>query len=178
MGWGRGPADPIALEELGEFDPPSITYGYATHGAQVAVDLDTGQITVEGYWLAHDAGVLVNPTVVEGQMAGGIAMGIGSALLEEVGYTETGQPITTTYLDYLLPLSEDVPDIVQEHLVTPSEIIPGGFKGLGESAIIPPPAAIANAVAAAVPEIAEKLVELPMSPSRVWTLLEEASLTS
>jgi carbon-monoxide dehydrogenase large subunit len=177
MGWGRDPEGPIALEELEEFDPPSITYGYATHGAQVAVDLDTGKVTVEDYWLAHDAGVVVNPLIAEGQMAGGVAMGIGAALLEQVAYSAEGQPITATYLDYLLPLSEDVPDVAQEHLVTPSELVPGGFKGLGESGIIPPPAAIANAVAAAVPEIADRLTALPMSPSPVWTLLEEAGLT-
>lgn len=180
MGWGRNLADPtvpIALEELEEFDPPSITYGYATHGARVAVDLDTGKVTVEGYWLVHDSGVVVNPLVAEGQMTGGVAMGIGAALLEQVGYSDSGQPVTATYLDYLLPLSEDVPDVVQEHLVTPSNLVPGGFKGLGESGIIPPPAAIANAVAAAVPEIAEHLVELPMSPSAVWGLLEDAGLT-
>lgn len=177
MGWGRDPEGPIALEELEEFDPPSITYGYATHGAQVAVDLDTGKVTVEDYWLSHDAGVVVNPLIAEGQMVGGVAMGIGAALLEQVAYSPYGQPITATYLDYLLPLSEDVPDVAQEHLETPSELIPGGFKGLGESGIIPPPAAIANAVAAAVPEIADRLIALPMSPSAVWTLLDEAGLT-
>ncbi|MGD9530924.1 xanthine dehydrogenase family protein molybdopterin-binding subunit [Pseudonocardia sp.] len=177
MGWGRDPKGPIALEELEEFDPPSITYGYATHGAQVAVDLDTGTVTVEDYWLTHDAGVVVNPLIAEGQIAGGVAMGIGAALLEQVAYSPEGQPITATYLDYLLPMSEDVPDVAQDHLVTPSEIIPGGFKGLGESGIIPPPAAIANAVAAAVPEIADKLVAIPLSPSRMWTMLDEAGLT-
>jgi carbon-monoxide dehydrogenase large subunit len=177
MGWGRDPKGPIALEELEEFDPPSITYGYATHGAQVAVDLDTGKVVVEDYWLTHDAGVVVNPLIAEGQIAGGVAMGIGSALLEQVAFSPEGQPVTTTYLDYLLPMSEDVPDVVQDHLETPSEIIPGGFKGLGESGIIPPPAAIANAVASAVPEIAEKLVAIPLSPSAVWTLLDEAGLT-
>jgi carbon-monoxide dehydrogenase large subunit len=177
MGWGRDPKGPIALEEIEEFDPPSITYGYATHGAAVAVDLDTGKVVVEDYWLTHDAGVVVNPLIAEGQISGGVAMGIGSALLEQVAYSPEGQPITTTYLDYLLPMSEDVPDVVQDHLETPSEIIPGGFKGLGESGIIPPPAAIANAVAAAVPEIAEKLVAIPLSPSAVWTLLDEAGLT-
>ncbi|SHK38003.1 hypothetical protein SAMN05443637_105245 [Pseudonocardia thermophila] len=100
-----------------------------------------------------------------------------AALLEQVAYSPYGQPITATYLDYLLPLSEDVPDVAQEHLETPSELIPGGFQGLGESGIIPPPAAIANAVAAAVPEIADRLTALPMSPSAVWTLLDEAGLT-
>ncbi|WP_168701211.1 xanthine dehydrogenase family protein molybdopterin-binding subunit [Gordonia paraffinivorans] len=176
MGWGRGDSDKIALEELGEYDPPSITYGYATHAAQVAVDLDTGKVDVEAYWLVHDAGVLVNPLIVEGQIAGGVAMGFGTALLEEVVYSDAGQPLTTTYLDYLLPASEDVPDIEMEHTVHPSAITPGGFKGVGESGTIPAPAAIANAVANAVPEIAENLVSLPMSPSRVWTLLDKAGL--
>jgi carbon-monoxide dehydrogenase large subunit len=177
MGWGRGEEDRIALEETVEFDPPSIAYGYATHGAQVAVDLDTGKVAVEDYWVVHDSGVVVNPLVAEGQIIGGVAMGIGSALLEEVAYSDTGQPLTTTYLDYLLPVSEDVPDIAIEHMVTPSPLIPGGFKGLGESGTIPPPAVIANAVAAAVPEIAERLVCLPMNPSRIWTLLDEEGLT-
>ncbi|MEV4950853.1 xanthine dehydrogenase family protein molybdopterin-binding subunit [Paenarthrobacter nitroguajacolicus] len=176
MGWGRKPADPIALEELGEYDPPSITYGYATHAAQVAVDLDTGKVAVEAYWLVHDAGVVVNPRIVEGQILGGVAMGFGSALLEEVVYSEAGQPLTTTYLDYILPASEDIPDIEMDHMVHPSPFTPGGFKGAGESGTIPTPGAIANAVAAAVPEIAEDLVFLPMSPSRIWTLLDKAGL--
>ena len=177
MGWGRKPGDPIALEELGEYDPPSITYGYATHAAQVAVDLDTGKIAVEAYWLVHDAGVVVNPRIVEGQILGGVAMGFGSALLEEVVYSDAGQPLTTTYLDYILPASEDIPDIEMDHMVHPSPFTPGGFKGAGESGTIPTPGAIANAVAAAVPEIAEDLVFLPMSPSRIWTLLDKACLT-
>ena len=177
MGWGRKQTDPIALEELGEYDPPSITYGYATHAAQVAVDLDTGKVTIEAYWLVHDAGVLVNPMIVEGQIVGGVAMGIGSALLEEVVYSEAGQPLTTTYLDYILPASEDIPDIEMDHMVHPSPFTPGGFKGAGESGTIPSPGAIAHAVATAAPEIAEDLVFLPMSPSRIWTLLDKAGLT-
>jgi carbon-monoxide dehydrogenase large subunit len=132
---------------------------------------------VEGYWLVHDAGRVVNPMVVAGQMTGGVAMGIGATLLEEVSYSDTGQPTATTYLDYLLPVSEDVPDVVQEHVETPSEITPGGFKGVGESGLIPPPATIVNAIANAVPEIAERLVALPVSPGRLWSLLEDAGLT-
>ncbi|MGK5112349.1 xanthine dehydrogenase family protein molybdopterin-binding subunit [Geodermatophilus sp. CPCC 205506] len=177
MGWGRRPDDPIALEETVEYDPPSITYGYATHGAEVAVDLDTGRVTVEDYWLVHDAGRVVNPLIVAGQMTGGVAMGIGATLLEEVSYSDTGQPTATTYLDYLLPISEDVPDVEQHHVETASDVTPGGFKGAGESGLIPPPAAIMNAVANAVPEIAERLVAIPLTPSRLWDLLEEAGLT-
>lgn len=177
MGWGRGPGGAIALEELGEYDPASITYAYATHGALVAVDLDTGKVSLESYWLAHDAGTLVNPMIVDGQMVGGAAQGIGAALLEEAVYSGDGQPTTTTYLDYNLPVSEDIPDIEIDHLVTPSAITPGGFKGVGEGGTIPPTAAVANAVAAAVPEIAEQVTSIPLTPSRVWGLLDQAGLT-
>ncbi|WP_327579030.1 xanthine dehydrogenase family protein molybdopterin-binding subunit [Streptomyces sp. NBC_00145] len=178
MGWRRRPEDPIRLEETFEYDPENITFGYATHGAQVAVDLDTGKVAVEDYWVVHDAGVVVNPLVADGQIIGGVAQGIGSALLEEATFSEDGQPTATTYLDYVLPVSEDVPHVVIEHVVTPSQVTPGGFKGLGESGIIPPPAAIVNAVAAAVPEIAEQLVTLPLSQTRMWTLLDKAGLTT
>lgn len=177
MGWRRRAEDPIRLEETYEYDPPSITFGYATHAAQVAVDLDTGKVSVEDYWVVHDSGVVVNPLIADGQTIGGVAMGIGSALLEEATFTADGQPTATTYLDYVVPLSEDVPDLVLDHIVTPSEITPGGFKGLGESGTIPPPAAIANAIAAAVPEIASGVVAIPLSPTRVWTMLDAAGLT-
>lgn len=177
MGWGRTDPDRIRLEETVDYDPAGITFGYATHGAQVAVDLDTGKIMVEDYWLVHDSGVVVNPLVAEGQLLGGIAMGLGGVLHEHATYSDTGQPTAATYLDYIVPLSEDVPSIEIEHVVTPSAITPGGFKGLGESGTIPPPATIGNAVANAVPEIAESLVTLPLSPSDIWTLLQQKGLT-
>lgn len=178
MGWGRGASDVIRLEETVDFDPPGITFGYATHGAQVAVDLGTGTVKVERYWIVHDSGVIVNPMIADGQMYGGVAMGIGAALHEQCTFDENGQPTATTYLDYILPVSEDIPDITIEHLCTPSHLIPGGFKGLGESGTIPPPAVIGNAVAAAVPEIADKLTCTPLTPDRVWGLLAEAGLTT
>jgi carbon-monoxide dehydrogenase large subunit len=177
MGWGRGDSEKIQLQETVDYDPAGITFGYATHGAQVAVDLDTGKITVENYWVVHDSGIVVNPTIAEGQIYGGVTMGLGGALYEQSTFSPDGQPTATTYLDYIVPLSEDVPDITVEHIVTPSEITPGGFKGLGESGTIPPPATIGNAVAAAVPEIAAELVDMPLSPSRIWTLLDKAGLT-
>lgn len=178
LGWGRGDSRTIKLEETLEFDPPSITFGYATHGAQVAVDLDTGKIKVEDYWVVHDSGVIVNPMIAEGQMLGGLTMGLGSALHEQITYDPNGQPTSATYLDYIVPLSEDVPDVVLEHVETPSQLIPGGFKGLGESGTIPPPAAIGNAVAAAIPEIAEHIITTPLHPSRVWTMIADAGLGS
>lgn len=177
MGWGRGETDKILLEETVSFDPPGIAYAYSAHGAAVAVDLDTGKVAVEDYWTVNDSGVLVNPLIADGQIIGAIAQGLGIALLEEAAFDpETGQPMATSYLDYVIPLSEDVPDITIEHHVTPSPIITGGFKGVGESGIQPPPATVANAVANAVPEIAAGLTATPLSPSRIWTLLEDAGL--
>ena len=177
MGWGRKDYGQIQLQETVDYDPPSITFGYATHGAQVSVDLDTAQITVEDYWVVHDSGVIVNPLIADGQFYGGVTMGLGAALYEQATVAPDGQPTATTYREYTVPLSADVPDIVLEHVETPSQITPGGFKGLGESGIIPPPAAIGNALAAAIPEIAEYLVDIPLTPVKVWAMLDKAGLT-
>jgi carbon-monoxide dehydrogenase large subunit len=177
MGWGHTEGDVIRLEETVDFDPPGITFSYATHCAQVAVDLDTGKVSVEDYWIVHDSGVVVNPLVAEGQIVGGVAMGLGGALHENSTFDENGQPTATTYLDYIVPLAEDMPEIVIEHIVTPSSFIPGGFRGLGEGGTIPPPAVIGNAVAAAVPEIGQHITATPLHPSHIWTLLDAAGLT-
>jgi aerobic carbon-monoxide dehydrogenase large subunit len=178
---GWGPAEPgrIQLEESVDFDPPGITYSYSAHAAAVAVDAHTGQVTVEGYWTVNDSGVLVNPMIADGQIAGGIAQGVGIALLEEFRYDpDTGQPLTTGYADYALPTVADIPPFVIEHMYTASEVNPGGFKGLGESGIIPPPATIGNAVAAAVPEIAGALTATPLTPARIWAALNQSGSTA
>lgn len=174
-GWGEHSPGRIQLEETVDFDPPEITYSYSAHGAAVAVDTETGHVTVEDYWSVNDSGVLINPPIANGQIAGGIAQGIGIALIEEVEHDpRTGRPVGGTWADYLIPRSSDVPDTVIEHLCTPSTIIPGGFKGLGESGIIPSPAAIGNAIAAAVPEIGPEIVATPMSAGRIWHALQRA----
>jgi len=142
----------------------------------VAVDLDTGLVKLEGYWVTHDVGVMVNPMICDGQVHGGIAQGVGIALYEGMRWGETGQPTTTTYLDYVLPLSVDIPDVKIDHMVTPSPFIPGGMKGLGEGGTIASPAAVGNAIAAAIPEIAGNLLETPFSPSKLWTMIDEAGL--
>jgi carbon-monoxide dehydrogenase large subunit len=176
-GWDRAPGEErIQLEETVDFDPPALTFGYGAHGAAVAVDQDTGRITVEDYWTVHDSGVLVNPGLAEGQIAGGVAQGLGLALLEEAGHDPVdGRPLATGYQDYLLPTVADVPPVGMEHLCTPSTVVPGGFKGLGEGGAIPPAATVAAAVAAAVPAIARTLTRTPMTPEAVWAALEEVS---
>ena len=178
MGWGRAETDRIQLEEVVDFDPPAITYAYSVAGAAVAAEVDTGRLTVEAYWSVNDSGVLVNPMLADGQIAGGIAQGLGIALLEEVRHDPaTGQPLSTTLFDYLLPLPSDVPDPRIEHRCTPSTVIPGGFKGLGEGGCIPAPAAVGNALAAAVPEIAADLLATPLTPTSLWPMLVKKGLT-
>ncbi|MFD0469003.1 molybdopterin cofactor-binding domain-containing protein [Nonomuraea thailandensis] len=169
LGPARG-VDP-GLEERDSYDPPGYTFAYGAHAAAVAVDPETGAVELEGYWVVNDSGVLVNPAVVEGQIMGAVAQGIGQALTEEIVYTDDGQPIT----DYLPPTTREVPDIEVVMLETPSPVTPGGMKGVGESGTIGPPAAIANAVAAALPEIADRVTDVPLTPAAVWSLLQVSS---
>ncbi|GAA3252326.1 xanthine dehydrogenase family protein molybdopterin-binding subunit [Nonomuraea helvata] len=168
-GWDLPDGAAPGLEERVSYDPAGYTFAYGAHAAAVAVDPETGAVEVERYWVVNDAGVLVNPAVVEGQLRGGVAQSIGMALTEEIVYTPEGQPIT----DYLLPTTREVPDIEVVMLETPSPITPGGMKGVGEAGTIGPPAAIANAVAAALPEIADRITGVPLTPSRLWSLLAD-----
>lgn len=175
LGWDLPEGEAPGLEEKDVHDPTGISYSYATHAAAVAVDTETGEVEVERYIVVHDCGTVVNPTVLEGQVQGGVAQGLGIALLEELVYGEDGDPQTTTMMDYLLPTSAEVPDIQVEHFETPSPFIPGGMKGAGEGGTIGAPAAIGNAIAAALPEIAAQITETPLSPARIWSLLKGTS---
>ncbi|MFC4114163.1 xanthine dehydrogenase family protein molybdopterin-binding subunit [Nonomuraea zeae] len=167
-GWDLPDGVTPGLEERVSYDPAGYTFAYGAHAAAVAVDPETGAVEVEGYWVVNDAGVLVNPAVVTGQIQGGVAQSIGMALTEEIVYTDDGQPIT----DYFPPTAREVPDIKVVMLQTPSPHTPGGMKGVGEAGTIGPPAAIANAVAAALPEISERITDVPLTPSALWSLLQ------
>ncbi|HKP17001.1 MAG TPA: xanthine dehydrogenase family protein molybdopterin-binding subunit [Gaiellaceae bacterium] len=173
LGWDLADGDSPGLEERDVHDPAGISYSYATHAAAVAVDPETGEVEVERYAVVHDCGTAVNPTVVEGQIEGGVAQGLGIALLEESAFDADGMPLCATLMDYLLPTSDTVPDIEVAHQESPSPFVPGGMKGVGEGGTIGAPAAIGNAVAAALPEIAEHITETPLSPARIWALLRE-----
>jgi aerobic carbon-monoxide dehydrogenase large subunit len=166
-GWDLPPGMPPGLEERASYDPADFTYAYSAHAAAVAVDPETGAVEVEGYWVVADSGVLVNPTVVEGQLVGGVVQGIGMALTEEIAYTPDGQP----QAEYHLPTAVEVPEVHVTLLSTPSPLTPGGMKGAGEAGTIGPPAAIGNAVAAAVPEIAERVTSTPLTPQSLWAHL-------
>lgn len=150
------------------------TFSYATHAAVVEVDLDSGHVSVRDYAVVEDCGTVVNPLIVEGQICGGVAQGIGTALYEEAIYDESGQPRATTFMDYLLPGATEVPTLKVGHLTTPSPHTVRGIKGMGEGSAIAPPAAIANAVADALREWNVSVGVTPLTPLRVWSALDEA----
>jgi carbon-monoxide dehydrogenase large subunit len=160
------------LEATHYFEPPPVSFPNATHAAIVEVDRSTGKIEIVRYVIAEDVGKMINPMVLDGQAAGGVAQGLGGALLEHLVYDEAGQLLTTSFMDYLVPASTDVPHLEIAHHETPSPLTPGGFKGAGEGGAIAPFAAIGNAVADA---IGANVVELPLHPERVHRLAVEAA---
>jgi carbon-monoxide dehydrogenase large subunit len=156
---------------------PAIDTGvftFATQAAVVAVDLDTGKVEILDYACVEDCGTVVNPLIVDGQIIGGIAQGIGNALYEEIPYDEHGQPLATTLADYLLPGAPEVPAIKLGHMCTPTPHTEYGMKGMGEGGAIPPPAVIANAIRDALLPIGAELNVTPMTPERVRAAIVEA----
>jgi carbon-monoxide dehydrogenase large subunit len=178
LGWDLPEGMEPGLEARDVFDPKAITFGFAANVAAVAVDLGTGEIEIERFVAVHDCGKVVNPMIVDGQVHGAVANGLGTALLEAFVYDEHGQPRSTTFMDYLLPSAGEVPDLVVDHTETPSPFTPGGVKGVGEGGTIGAPAAIGNALADAVPEIAHLVTSTPLSPSRVWEMMRSVGLTA
>jgi carbon-monoxide dehydrogenase large subunit len=152
----------------------SGTFSYAAHAAVVAVDPETGEVEILDYVVIEDGGVLLNPLIVDGQICGGIAQGIGTALYEEMRYGENGQPTCSTFADYLLPGSPELPNIRIRHLATPSPYTRFGQKGLGEGGAIAPPAAISNATNDALKDLGVELLVLPVTPDRILAAIEMA----
>jgi carbon-monoxide dehydrogenase large subunit len=146
------------------FDPPGATFSGAVHVAVVEIDGETGRVGVERYALVEDCGTVINPMIVEGQIHGAVTQGIGEALLERVVYDDGGQLLTATLMDYAVPRADDLPEPEIGHLETPSPIMPGGVKGMGEGGTIGAPAAIANAVADAVRHLGVRITALPIRP--------------
>ncbi len=162
------------LEVLVRYKPPmAATYSNGTHAAVVEVDVQSGLIQVLDYVAVNDCGVVINPTIVEGQIQGGVAQGIGSALLEELHYDEAGQLTTTSLMDYLLPTFVDVPPMRVEHMETPSLSL-GGFKGMGEGSLIASPPAVANAITDALAPFGVLVTDIPVSPDQVLRWVTEA----
>jgi carbon-monoxide dehydrogenase large subunit len=175
-GWDHGrPAGVDAgLEETYYFEPPTVTWSYAVHAAVVDVDIEVGSVRIEDYAIAHDCGVVVNPMLVEGQIVGGAVQGIGGALFEAITYDSSGQPLTTTLMDYMLPTAGDVPHMHLIHQHSPSPLNPFGVKGVGEGGPIAPPAAIANAVADALRPFGVQFDRTPITPQQIVEAVRSA----
>jgi carbon-monoxide dehydrogenase large subunit len=155
----------------------SGTFSYAAHAAVVVVDTEIGAVRILDYVVVEDGGVLINPMIVDGQVYGGTAQGIGTALYEEMTYNADGQPLASTLADYILPGASEVPPIRIEHMETPSPYTTFGQKGLGEGGAIGPPAAIANAVNDALRALGVELTELPITPRRIVSAVAAAKRT-
>jgi aerobic carbon-monoxide dehydrogenase large subunit len=153
---------PVSETEV--FDLPGPTFSGAVHVAAVEVDADTGRVSVREYTVVEDCGPVINPMIVEGQIHGALAQGIGEALSERLVYDREGQLLTGTLMDYALPRAADLPAFAIGHVETPSPLTPGGYKGMGEGGTIGAPAAIANAVADALRPLGIPVTDLPVPP--------------
>jgi carbon-monoxide dehydrogenase large subunit len=153
------------------FQPPDITYAGGALVVLVEVDADSGHVALIGHWICHDSGRLINPLVVEGQIAGAVALGIGSALLEDARYDSEGQPLAGTFMDHALPRSTDIPPLWIEHLETPSSLNPLGLKGVGESGALPVPAALASAIEDALATRGVVVRQMPLTAATLSALI-------
>jgi carbon-monoxide dehydrogenase large subunit len=159
------------LDASGYVHVTQSTYSNGAHAAVVEVEPETGVVRVLRYVAVDDCGTMINPMIVEGQVHGGIAHGVGNALLEAVAYDDTGQPVTGTLMDYALPRAGDVPSLEVHHVVTPSPLNPLGVKGAGEGGTLPAPAAIANAVADA---LGVAVTTMPLTRETLWRAIRAA----
>lgn len=164
----------IGLAAVGEYSGPNVTFNNGAHAAVVEVDEDTGIVHLVDYVCVEDCGVLINPEIVDGQIRGGVAQGVGGALLERLHYDEQGQLLTSTLLDYLLPTGPDLPDIRIEHIETPSPATKLGVKGAGEAGAAGAPAAVHNAVNDALSRRGTRVWHQPITPERVLHALDGA----
>jgi len=173
-GFSFAPGQTPGLEHTAYFTPPQAAYCNGTHIVEVEADPETGAVKILNYAVAHDSGTLINPLIVDGQIQGGVAHGIGNTLLEWMGYDANAQPVTTTFADYLLPSACEIPHVDAVHIETPSPLNPLGVKGAGEGGTIPAAAAIVAAVENALDPFGVKLNESPITPDRIVAAIEKA----
>ena len=158
------------MTETGTYDPPG-TFSNACHVAIVEVDIETGRAAIEQFLVAEDAGRIINPMIADGQVHGGVAQGIGNALLEEIVYDENGDILTATLADYLPPTAREIPPIELHHRETPSVNSITKAKGLGEGGAIGAPAAVINAINDALSPFGVEIDEMPATPQRIRAAL-------
>src|SRR5499426_231598 len=162
------------LEARGYYAPPHATFASGCHAAIVEVDVETGNLTILRYVVQHDCGTLVNPMIVEGQIRGGVAQGVGGSFYERIIYDDAGQPLTATFMDFLMPTAIEIPEIEIGHIETPSPLNALGIKGVGEAGAIPVPALVAEAIDDALAPLGVRVREMPLDPDRLRSLIANA----
>jgi carbon-monoxide dehydrogenase large subunit len=175
--YGRGrlpPGETLGLESAAYFNSPTPTFGFGAAVAAVRIDPDTGHVKVEHLYTVDDCGTVLNPLLVQGQIYGGVAQGIGEALQEEVLYEADGGLVTGSFMHYAMPRATDIPPIDLEETHTPSPLNPLGFKGVGESGCIIGTAPIMNAVADALAPVGIAHLDMPYTAERVWAAINQA----
>jgi aerobic carbon-monoxide dehydrogenase large subunit len=157
-----------------DYAPPAITYTNGSHVVEVEVDAETGRVRLRRYVVVHDCGRMINPMMVEGQVHGGVAHGLGMTLYEQMRFDASGQPLTVTYADYLLPTSDSIPPIEIHHMESPTPLNPLGVKGAAESGTIGAPPAIVSAIEDALRPLNVRITELPVTPDRLLAWIHAA----
>jgi len=177
-GQGIPPDEEPGLEATAHFEPMDAAYSFGTGAAVVAVDPVTGEFDVERFVLVHDGGTVVNPKIFDGQVRGGMAQGLGAALMEELRYDgESGQLVNGSMMDYFVPTAADLPPVELLHTEVPSPVTTFGVRGVGEVGTIPAGAAIANAICEALADYGVELDSLPITPESVWRALAGSDRT-
>lgn len=162
------------LEARQYFSPPQATFASGNHAAIIEVDPETGMVTILTYVAVHDCGRVINPMIVEGQVHGGVAQGIGGCFYERLVYDGEGQPLSTTFMDYLIPTAMEIPAIETAHLETPSPLNPLGIKGAGEAGVIPVAALMAQALEDALCPWNVRVTEMPLNPAQIRALVKNS----
>ena len=177
-GWQNKRPDDVqaGLAASSYYEPPTVTWSYAANAAIVEVDVETGRVLVERYVEVHDAGVLINPTLADGQITGGIVQGLGGAMMEAIVYDDQGQLLSGSFVDYAMPRALDVPAITVIHHESPSPLNPLGVKGLGEGGAIAPPVVIANALGDAFRDSGYEFNSLPIRADVVRKVAADAAV--
>jgi carbon-monoxide dehydrogenase large subunit len=159
------------LEVIASFDPPG-TFSNATHCAEVEIDPGNGAVSIRRFVVVEDCGTIINPMIVDGQVRGGVAQGIGAALYEEIQYDTGGQPLTSGLMDYLVPTATEIPDVEIFHIETPSAFTETGAKGTGEGGVIGAPGAVLNAVNDALAHLGIEFTSIPVTPAMIIAAIE------
>jgi carbon-monoxide dehydrogenase large subunit len=160
------------LEAIEVHDPEWMAWPYGVNAAVVEVDVETGDVRFLDYVYVHDCGTILNPMIVEGQIHGGVAQGIGMSLFEELSYDADGFPLTGAFMDFLVPTASEIPRLRLAHEVTPSPVVPGGVKGIGEAGAIGSPSAVVAAIEDALRPFGARVTDLPVTPEKVLGYIE------